>query len=55
MQGLSYGTTKASFTSEAGRSTIQAKDKKMAGDMITLQENTFIQAILSRISEMGLA
>lgn len=55
MQELSFGTTKASFTSEAGKSTLQAKGRKMAGDMITLQENMYIQAILSKTSEMDTA
>lgn len=55
MQELSFGTMKASFTSEAGRSTPQAKGRKMAGDMITLQENMYTQAILSKTSEMGTA
>ena len=46
---------KASFTSEDGRSITQAKDKKTAGDMTTLQESTFTQAILLKTSGMDTA
>lgn len=54
MQEQSYGTIKASFTSEAGRSTAQVKAKKTVGDTTTLLENMYIQALLLRTKDMDM-
>ena len=51
----SYGTMKENFIMEVGISIAQAKEKKMAGDMIIRQESTPTQGRSLKINEMAMA